>query len=483
MNAATYALLTPSPPPAATAKHPQDAVAYAAALPAGADRIAALTALDSTELAEADRVMVMRLWHECQNWVTARAVVSVAAVSGPHSREGDSHPVSTPTGNIAEDSLSAEVAAALKLTPFGAKNVIEQARAAVGACAPVTARMLTGEWSHRYLWQGLEVIRGHQPHLSAKAVANAAAGTDCTARAFRNRLRRELCRLDSEAAAERIRARRNERAAHLESEEDLRGRLSIEGPWEAVSWAHRQFRRWAEEERERLRAERAPGEQLPTLTELTADAVTEAARLLSARLANPTADAEPKRGRKWRHAVVVTDLPTALGLANEPGWVPGYGFVPAPIARELLAGASAWRRFLIDTEGDLLDAGAATYRPSDRLREFVTARDRTCTFPGCGRGAYAADLDHRVNFNGRNTTAANLHSVCRTHHRVKTFGGWQVEFNDAGTVWISPTGHRYESWSERPWVSGRGHATGLPNPWLRPPRPLGNIAAGSVSRR
>ena len=200
---------------------------------------------------------------------------------------------------------------------------------------------------------------------------------------------------------------------------------------------------------------------LPSVDQLRADALIEACELLGESLAAATGGGPagevpplpPRRGRRWSHAVVVVDLPTALGLADEPGWVPGYGHVPASIARELAAGASHWQRFLLDEEQQLISTGRFTYRPSDRLRELVTARDHTCTFPGCGRPAESADLDHRENFDGGNTTAENLHPLCRTHHRLKTHAGWSVRRTTGGRhTWTSPLGREYITEPQAPWM-------------------------------
>ncbi|MEI2697052.1 MAG: DUF222 domain-containing protein [Microthrixaceae bacterium] len=119
----------------------------------------------------------------------------------------------------------------------------------------------------------------------------------------------------------------------------------------------------------------APDTGVPSLSALTADAVIAAAGLLATGLGDQSADVAPRRGKRWRYAAVVIDLPTMLGMAQNPGHVPGYGPVPAAIARELAANAPTWRRFLTDTTGVLLDAGAHTYRPTEALREHVTARD------------------------------------------------------------------------------------------------------------
>ena len=82
-------------------------------------------------------------------------------------------------------------------------------------------------------------------------------------------------------------------------------------------------------------------------------------------------------------AAVVIDLPTLLGLAEHPGALPGYGPIPADLARELAADRD-WQRWTRDPgTRRLLDRGAHTYRPSDRLRAFVAAAHGRCGFPGC----------------------------------------------------------------------------------------------------
>ncbi len=78
--------------------------------------------------------------------------------------------------------------------------------------------------------------------------------------------------------------------------------------------------------------------------------------------------------------------------------------------------------------------------------DLITARDQTCTFPGCTVPATTADLDHLTPYNGHNTHPRNLHALCRRHHRLKTHHpGWTLTRDpDTGTTrWRSPTGHHY----------------------------------------
>ncbi len=81
-----------------------------------------------------------------------------------------------------------------------------------------------------------------------------------------------------------------------------------------------------------------------------------------------------------------------------------------------------------------------TYRPSAAQQRVVRARDRCCTFPGCARRPRRADLDHRVRYPDGPTSTANLHVLCRHHHRLK-HDGWQcLRRLDGSTVWTSPRG-------------------------------------------
>lgn len=142
---------------------------------------------------------------------------------------------------------------------------------------------------------------------------------------------------------------------------------------------------------------------------------------------------------------VTVDLPTLLGLAENPGQLSGYGAIPASLARSL-ASDSTWRRFITEpTTGALLDFGRESYEPPQPLVDFLLARDRTCRFPGCRAPAHLSDLDHAQSWeSGGRTSAQNLGALCRRHHRLKTHGGWKIESaSDGSCIWTSPLGKRY----------------------------------------
>ena len=140
------------------------------------------------------------------------------------------------------------------------------------------------------------------------------------------------------------------------------------------------------------------------------------------------------------------DLPTLLGLSENPGILAGYGAIPASVARELAADGK-WKRFITDpVSGELLNLGRETYEPPQALIDFLTARDRTCRFPGCRQPARVGDIDHAKSWDtGGETSISNLGVLCRRHHRMKTHGGWELKSRgDGSCTWTSPTGKIYQ---------------------------------------
>ena len=142
---------------------------------------------------------------------------------------------------------------------------------------------------------------------------------------------------------------------------------------------------------------------------------------------------------------VTIDLPTLLGLAENPGQLAGYGPIPASVARELASDAR-WKRFITEPQtGNLLDFGRESYIPPQQLKDFLIARDRTCRFPGCRRSALLSDLDHAESWeSGGSTSPDNIGALCRRHHRLKTHDGWKIEsYSDGSCMWTSPLGKEF----------------------------------------
>jgi len=171
-----------------------------------------------------------------------------------------------------------------------------------------------------------------------------------------------------------------------------------------------------------------------------ADALT---AILSSALVTHADDARPHRRPVTVNVTI--DLPTLLGLAENPGQLSGYGAIPASVARELASDAT-WKRFITDPQtGNLLDYGREKYEPPQALVDFLLARDRTCRFPGCRQPATRSDIDHAQSWeSGGETKPENLGLLCRRHHRLKTHGRWALVSNPDGSCeWTSPVGKKY----------------------------------------
>ncbi len=171
-----------------------------------------------------------------------------------------------------------------------------------------------------------------------------------------------------------------------------------------------------------------------------ADALT---AILSQALASNVDEVRPHRRPVTVNVTI--DLPTLLGLAENPGQLSGYGAIPASVARELASDAT-WKRFITDPQtGNLLDYGREKYEPPQALVDFLLARDRTCRFPGCRQPASRSDIDHAQSWeSGGETKPENLGLLCRRHHRLKTHGRWALVSNSDGSCeWTSPVGKKY----------------------------------------
>ncbi|MDQ1742931.1 MAG: hypothetical protein QOE23_1270 [Pseudonocardiales bacterium] len=140
---------------------------------------------------------------------------------------------------------------------------------------------------------------------------------------------------------------------------------------------------------------------------------------------------------------VVVGADTLLQLDDEPAHLVGYGPITAETARRLAADESGtWRRLLTDPDtGQLLDISADRYRPSQRLRDYVTARDGVCAFPTCNQPGYRCEYEHVTAFGrGGRTCRSNGALACRRHNLCKAGTGWRYRRNSDGSfTWIDDT--------------------------------------------
>jgi hypothetical protein len=197
-------------------------------------------------------------------------------------------------------------------------------------------------------------------------------------------------------------------------------------------------------------ARMAPADDPRTMDQLRADALVNA--VLSG------IDGDPPTTQGLRPSINVTvPLSTLIGHSDEPGWLDGYGPIPAGYARQLAHDpTSTWRRLVTDpVSGQLLDYGTTRYRPPQHLIDHVVARDGECTFPFCTRQARGSDLDHIVAYPGGSTRAGNLHPLHRRHHNAKTEAGWRVgrDPRTGSSHWVSPAGRHYRTDPPERWLA------------------------------
>ncbi len=139
---------------------------------------------------------------------------------------------------------------------------------------------------------------------------------------------------------------------------------------------------------------------------------------------------------------VLAEQKTLEGTSSKPGYLSGFGVLPAESVRRIAATA---RIKPVRRPGAEAEPG---YRPSAALRDFVGWRDLTCRFPGCDRPVVGCDVDHTTPWPFGLTHPSGLKLYCRTHHLIKTFftgvHGWSDEQRPDGTVVVTaPTGHVY----------------------------------------
>ncbi len=143
------------------------------------------------------------------------------------------------------------------------------------------------------------------------------------------------------------------------------------------------------------------------------------------------------------HVFVTVPVGTLMGRSEEPGQLEGYGPIDADTARDLAAKAPWFTRILTHPEtGIVLSYGKDRYRPPKDLRDWLTLRDGTCRYPGCGRPASETDIDHTQDAQyGGPTNESNLAHLCRPHHLLKHLTAWKLTQKPGGVLkWSSPLG-------------------------------------------
>jgi len=346
---------------------------------------------------------------------------------------------------------TAEVSAAMNMTPAGARRVVAHAEALDCRLPQIAALLAAG----RVDWATVELVITRTELVDDKkcarldeTLAEKVGGWRCWSRQrIIDAVDAAVKTIDADAAKERRVVAFDERGIRVTADADgtarLHGRVSastgarLDKTLSAMATAV---------------CRRDPR----TLKQRRADAFD---ALLDRRALACTCDdpACPNRGEdapagKTVVINVIRTADTVAGKGDQPGYLTGFGVIDAEQVRELAR--DAIRRPV--EQPQVSDSEAFRYRPSAALDRWIRCRDLTCRFPGCTVPAERCDVDHTEPFNhadpaaGGLTVPWNLACYCREHHRLKTFhsgaGGWRDEQLDEGTiVWTSPTGRVYHT--------------------------------------
>lgn len=396
----------------------------------GIESLTALLVIDPFMLPQPARIDYLSALERQTSWLQAAMQRAIVAVAGEEPSQTEDI-----WGGV-DDAEREDVAAALRLSGSSAQMRIDIARTLVNHLPNTCSALASGEISPAHATtiarETASAIRdGLSPlaiyTVEEKALAHAEFHTPAQ---VANKVRSTLARIAPEEFESSVASARDTRRVSCYRESDGLSTIVAILPAEdaqIVMSAIESFVLQGEEDSRSMDMKRADA-----LSALASWALTQSS-------------AEVRPHRRPITVNVTVDLPTLLGLAENPGQLTGYGAIPASLARSL-ASDSHWRRFITEpTTGALLDFGRESYEPPQPLVDFLLARDRTCRFPGCRAPAYLSDLDHAQSWEtGGTTSAQNLGALCRRHHRLKTHGGWKLESaSDGSCIWTSPHGKRY----------------------------------------
>jgi hypothetical protein len=376
-------------------------------------------------------------------WLQALMQSAIVAVAGNEPSKAES------MWSGVDDSEREEIAAALRLSSGTAQSRIDIARTLVNYLPNTCAALANGEISAAHasviaresavvIGKGLSAAAIEEIEL--KAISHAEFHTPVQ---VANKVRGTIARLSPEIFEAASEHARDCRKVTMYSEPDGMATIVALLPAADAQTVMLAIDALARHESEINGGDVSisPLDDERTLDMKRADALTSLAATF---LANNVDSYKPHRRPVTVNLTI--DLPTLLGLSENPGILAGYGAIPATVARELAADGK-WKRFITDpVSGELLNLGRETYEPPQALIDFLTARDRTCRFPGCRQPARVGDIDHAKSWDtGGETSISNLGVLCRRHHRMKTHGGWELKSRgDGSCTWTSPTGKIYQ---------------------------------------
>ena len=112
---------------------------------------------------------------------------------------------------------------------------------------------------------------------------------------------------------------------------------------------------------------------------------------------------------------------------------------------------------VLGPNGELLDLGRWSRYPSTAQRRALGLLHRTCSFPSCDRPFSWCQIHHIIHWEDFGPTDTwNLMTLCRKHHREKTFGTSAYRPGPLGELIITTdTGHRHRTTPKGPLARAR----------------------------
>jgi hypothetical protein len=359
---------------------------------------------------------------------------------------------------------ASELAAALRVSENAAQHLLDESRMLTSTLPGTHTALREGQLSYAHAvavvdearWLPAESHHEFEQAIVPEATTRTAAGLRQKARVVRERMH-------PESIDDRCRDAREQRGVRLEPARDGMAWLTAYLPAEDAFAAYRRV--------SEIAMSLGGGDDDRTLGQRRADVMTD---LLHDGVVSGTG-----AGRGVRAQVLVTvpaltlldregeaarpdapaaedpapDDPRLTDSASMPPTVPpamleGYGPISAEVARRLAAHAPSFTRLLTHPEtGTVLSVGRTRYAVPRDLRLWLRIRDETCRFPGCGRSAATADVDHTVDWQHAGATRHdNLAHLCEAHHRLKHQTAWLVHHAGGGVLdWTAPSGRHYRT--------------------------------------
>ena len=395
-----------------------------------------LIEINPRALSSSGRIDYLSALDRQESWRCALKQEALVAIAGEYADED---------GGIfgcVDDEEREDVATALRLSPTTAQNRIDVARVLVGHLPNTISALSTGEISVAHATViARETATAIRNGLSEESIfrveQTALAHAEFhTPGQVASKVKTTIAKLAPEEFEEIVDRARDSRRVSCYPEADGMATVIAILPAEDAQTVMKSIEAFIL----KRNSEDAPEWSVLSADMKRADALTYIASQALSTLAD-----EVQPHRRPITISVAIDLPTLMGLAENPGQLAGYGAIPASVARRLAADGN-WQRFVSDpTTGNLLDFGREKYTPPQELIDYLLARDRVCRFPGCRRTGQSSDIDHAQSWEtGGETNPANLGLLCRRHHRMKTHGGWNLESNpDGSCLWKSPQGKTF----------------------------------------